>query len=291
MCTCFAAYFDRPIYGMNMDDPERERRFKITTLKCNKKCDDKGICATCILKDNVVLRFHCQIKNEDGFLENACMNSFGVFSNYQTLVPNNKITLEKPKSSIPIAKIFYQSQMYSKNVEDILRIIGSKTIYNDFRSGLHNMFADKNGNAFILERSENGNEISFIKDNYIVMTNFPVYEFHEKEYFQAVGFGNDRYKIVHKEIMSHKHNFDFTKGFNVLEKAKNRLEQCPTVCSMIFDPIELNVYIVLFGKFDKIWKVSILHKTLETFEGFKKQYKLKLGPQGILSSELEKYME
>lgn len=290
MCTCFATYFDKPIYGMNMDDPERERRFKVTTLKCNKKCSDKGICAKCILKNNNVLRFHCQIKNGNSFLENACMNSFGVFSNYQILVPNNEIKLEKPKSSIPIAKVFYQSQMYSKNIKDILKIIGNKTIYNDFGSGLHNMFADKNGNAIVLEASENGNEISFIKDNYIVMTNFPVYEFHEKHYTKAVGFGDDRYKIAHKEIISHKQNFDLMQGFNVLEKAKNTSEQCPTVCSMIFDPIELNVYITLFGIFDKIWKISIINNSIETFKGFNKEYKIKLGSKGILSSQLEQYM-
>jgi len=290
MCTSFAAYFDKPIYGMNMDDQERERRFKVTILKCNKKCGDKGNCSKCILKNSNVIRFHCQIKDGNGFLENACMNNFGVFSNYQTLIPNNETKLDKPKLSIPIGKLFYQSQMYSKNVKDILGHIGNKTLYNDFRTGLHNMFADKNGNAIILERSENGNEISNIKDNFIVMTNFPVYEFAGKPYSKVMGFGEDRYKIAYKEINSQKKNFDIMQGFNVLEKAKNTSSQNPTVCSMIFEPNELNIYIVLFGKFDKIWKISILNNSIETYKGFNEQYKFKLGSKGMLSSQLEQYM-
>jgi len=290
MCTSFAVYYDRPIYGMNMDDPERERKFKITTLKCNKKCNDKRLCEKCILKNSNVIRFHCQIKNGNSFLENACMNNFGVFSNYQILVPNNEIKLDKPKLSIPIGKIFYQSQVYSKDINDIIDIIGNKTIYSNFKSGLHNMFADKNGNAFILERSEKGNELNFLKDNFILMTNFPIYEFVGKPYLKVIGVGEDRYKIAYKEIKNHKKNFDFIQGFKILEKAKNTSKKCPTVCSMIFDPIELNVYIALFGVFDKIWKISILNNTIETYKGFNKQCNFKLGPKGILSSQLEKYM-
>jgi hypothetical protein len=59
---------------------------------------------------------------------------------------------------------------------------------------------------------------------------------------------------------------------------------------MIFEPIELNIYIALFGIFEKLWKISILNNTIETYKGFNKQYKFKLGPKGILSSQLEQYM-
>jgi len=105
------------------------------------------------------------------------------------------------------------------------------------------------------------------------------------------GTGEDRYKIVYKEIKKNKSKFDLFQGFNVLEKAKNISKNCPTVCSMVFDPIELNVYIALFGSFDKIWKISILENTIETYKGFRKHYKSKLGSKGILSSELERYMK
>jgi hypothetical protein len=255
-----------------MDWYERERKFKITKTK-NKRSI-----------------FHCTIKLDDGrFIENACMNDLGLFSNFQILHPNSEIK-KIPKKRNNIGKIFFESQNHAADVNDLKRIIGDKPVYTNVKPGLHNMYADKNGNAIVLEASENGNEISYVKDNRLVMTNFPVYEFREKHYSKVFGIGSDRYIIAHKEINKHKNNFGIKQGFDVLKKARNTSTHSPTVCSLIFAPIELNVYFVLFSIFDKIWKVSILNNTIETYEGFNKQYKSKLGSKGITSSELEKIM-
>jgi hypothetical protein len=255
-----------------MDWYERERKFRITKTKGKRSI------------------FNCDIKLDDGrFIENACMNSLGIFSNIQILHPNNEIK-KIPKKRNSMGGIFFQSQNYATDVNDLVRIIGDKPVYTNVKPGLHNMYADINGNAIVLEASENGNEISYIKDNYIVMTNFPVYEFREKHYSKVSGIGSDRYIIAHKEIIKHKNNFGIKQGFNVLKKAKNTSKHSPTVCSLIFDPIESNVYFVLFSIFEKIWKVSILDNTIETYKGFDKQYKSQLGSRGITSSELEKIM-
>ena len=291
MCTSFAVYNKNPIYGMNMDHPDKERNFKITSFKCNSKCKDKLNCQKCILENNIITRFHCQNRENNRFIDSVCMNSLGIFSNYQFLVPGNKIDIKKSKNSISAGNLFSQTQMYMKDVKDIINRIQNKNVFfNQFgQFSLHNLYADKYGNAVVLEASVKGNEITAIKDNYIVMTNFPVYKFAGKHYSEVVGDGDDRYKIANREIIKHRGNFDIKQAFDVLEKTKHTSKNYPTNCSMVFDPVNLNIYIVLFGNFSKIWKVSINEKIIQTHEGFDNHHEFKIGSKGILASELGKY--
>lgn len=281
MCTSFAAYFGEPVYAMNIDHPDRERKFKITTLKRD-------------FKNDTISRFHCQNRENNKFLDSACMNSLGMFSNYQFLVPNKEEQIAKPKSNrISDGNLFSQSQMYVGTVNELLNRMGDKTVYysNSFGSyKLHNMFADKEGNAIILEASKNDTEISSIHDNFVVMTNFPVYEFKGKHYSEMYGDGFDRYKIAHIEIIKNRNKFGIEQAFDVLKKTRHTSVIYPTVCSMVFDPVRLYVYLVLFGVFEKIWRISITENIIEPYSGFEKNVKLKIGTKGILASELEKYM-
>ena len=294
MCTSFAVYFNKPIYAMNIDHPDRERKFKITDIKCNNGCIDSGKCDKCYLQNNTIKRFHCQNRENDRFLDSACMNSLGLFSNYQFLVPNKEIQIPKPKSNkISVGSLFSQSQMYMGTVSDLINRIGDEKIYYNDSFGsfkLHNLFADKEGYAIVLEASENRNEISYVHDNFIVMTNFPVYEFEGKHYSEVYGDGSDRYKIACNKILKNKDDFDLQKAFDVLKMARHSSEYFPTVCSMVFDPTNLYVYLALFGVFDKIWRVSIKENIIETYSGFEGAYKFRIGAKGILASELEKYM-
>jgi hypothetical protein len=281
MCTSFATYFSNPIYAMNIDHSDRERKFKITTLKRNWKND-------------TIIRFHCQNRENGKFLDSACMNSLGMFSNYQFLVPNKDEQIPKSKSNrISDGNLFSQSQMYVETVDELLRRMGDRTVYysNSFDPfKLHNMYADKEGGAIVLEASENGNAISSLEDKFIVMTNFPVYEFKGKHYSEVYGEGSDRYKIIHNEIIKNKDNFGIEQAFDVLKKTCDSSEYFPTVCSMVFDPIGLYVYLVLFGNFKKMWRISIKENIIETYTGFKEPHRFKIGTKGILASELEKYM-
>lgn len=283
MCTSFATYFGNPIYAMNIDHPDRERKFKITLLKRKWKNDS-------------IIRFHCQNRENDKFLDSVCLNSLGMFSNYQYLVPNKEdIQITKLKSNkISDGNLFSQSQIYVDTVEELLERMDNRTIYysNSFGSfKLHNLYADKEGNAIVLEACENGNAIHYLEDKCIVMTNFPVYEFEGKHYTEVYGDGSDRYKTAYDEIIKNKSNFSFEMALDVLRKTRHESEYYPTVCSMVFDPVGLYVYLVLFGDFEKIWRISIKENIIETYIGFKESRIFKIGSKGILASELEKYMQ
>jgi len=64
---------------------------------------------------------------------------------------------------------------------------------------------------------------------------------------------------------------------------------CPTLCSLVFDPVGRYVYVVLYQDFEHVWQVSLEERLIETYSGFSKHVSLPLGQNGIPASELMKY--
>lgn len=60
-----------------------------------------------------------------------------------------------------------------------------------------------------------------------------------------------------------------------------------TQCSMLFDPANAEVFIVLKRDFSKVWKVSINDGTIETFKGSNSHQSFKIGDRGIPIKNLE----
>lgn len=74
-----------------------------------------------------------------------------------------------------------------------------------------------------------------------------------------------------------------------MKKTRHTSEYFPTVCSMVFDPIGLYVYLALFGDLGKIWRIPVRENIIETYSGFEETYRIKIGTKDVLASELEKY--
>jgi len=55
---------------------------------------------------------------------------------------------------------------------------------------------------------------------------------------------------------------------------------------MAFDPASNEVYIVIRGDFEKVWKLSIDDATIETFTGFSESAKMEVGGDGIEVADL-----
>jgi hypothetical protein len=58
---------------------------------------------------------------------------------------------------------------------------------------------------------------------------------------------------------------------------------------MIFDPEKRQIYICLEGEFEKIWKVSLESRTIETYDGFGSFKRVPIPAEGISSSELTQW--
>jgi len=57
----------------------------------------------------------------------------------------------------------------------------------------------------------------------------------------------------------------------------------------VFDPVGRYVYVVLYQDFERVWRVSLKKRLIETYSGFSEHVSLPLGQDAISSSELIKY--
>jgi len=146
---------------------------------------------------------------------------------------------------------------------------------------LHSLFADKHGDAMVVEAGHEGNKIVNKKDKFLVMTNFPNSDFVNVAVQDIEGAGAERYKAAHKYLLQNADSFCVDSAMKLLEHVVNTNTSTPTRCSFVFDPEHAVVYLALEGSFDKIWKVSLENSTIETWKGFQAHKVLELGKAGM----------
>jgi hypothetical protein len=151
---------------------------------------------------------------------------------------------------------------------------------------LHSMFADKYGDALVVEAGHEGNNIVNKKDKFFIMTNFPISDFVNVAFQEVEGVGSERYKAAYNYLLQNSDSFCVDSGMKLLKNVVNTIPFFPTRCSFVFDPEQALVYLSLEGDFDKIWKVSIKKSIIETWKGFQTHKFLKIGKDGILAEQL-----
>ena len=156
-------------------------------------------------------------------------------------------------------------------------------------TSLHNLVADRFGAAMVVETGETGNQITEIRDCYMIMTNFPIYQLKGKSYEKAEGIGSERYKIAHRYIRSNLKDFNIEKGLKVLKLAQSVSKTYPTRNSMVFDPNKKEIFICLEGNFDRIWKVSLENQSIETWRGFPSFRREPIPAEGVSAADLAQW--
>lgn len=268
-CTGFAVYGKRVLYGFNFDYPESEIRFTIT--------------------DNNGFKFFQAGYHENDNLNYFCgMNAGGVFASLQMLYPQVTTWPQPGVGEIDLFQAYSLVLPNAINLKTTLEYIetfGIKIIHINGTT-LHSLYADKLGNAYILEVGDGDNLITEIENEFLIMTNFPVHEFYGKPLNEIEGVGADRYKIAYEYIQENKSDFDFDNGIEILKRTVQKNSNFPTQVSFLFDPITAEVYIILKNDFSKIWKLSINEETVVSYSGFSEPITFSIPEIGITIADL-----
>lgn len=122
------------------------------------------------------------------------------------------------------------------------------------------------------------------------MTNFPNPP-GETSKNKVSGAGSNRYVKAANYINGTINTFGYNEGIETLKMTMQKRGSYPTQCSMLFDPKNSEVYLFLKQNYEKIWKVSIDNKTIETFSGFDTKEVINIDEEGVLISNLLKYQK
>jgi len=266
-CTSFVIYSTNIYYGMNFDWPNTEMKY-------------------CIEKSGSIKYFHFQFVKYGYFSTTAGMNERGIFSSIQMLHPE---VSSWTTNGITLWDVFPWMMSGADSANTLLTYLNgtNEKIIHIYGTTLHDIFADKFGKAFVLEVGENDNKVTNAENGMLVMTNFENHKFIGENYQNVYGTGADRYKAAYEHILQNKADFDFNDGMETLKRSvQTSSSTYPTQCSMLFDPGNNSIYIVIRRDFNKIWKLSLDDETIETYSGFNNYSKFSIGSSGILASEL-----
>lgn len=259
-CTSFAVYSGSPLYGMNFDYPEVPVRFTI------REFGDLQV-------------FQMEFKDEGGYIPTVGLNNEGLFASSQMLFPEMPPTPSGGEKQMSIWQL-YQAGLYRhRSVAEVLNLADEYQITNSSLT-LHGLFADPRGAAVVVEVINDQEELVHITGKYIVMTNFPVSSIQGQPIDEVEGVGADRYQIAVQIIRENIDNFQVDTGLRILEESA-LLGEFSTQASMVFDPINLLIYIALDRDFSKVWLVSLKDNTISTFRGFTSQQTLPLDQRGV----------
>ncbi len=270
MCTGFAAFFNKPIYGFNFDYHEEvDLKFAIET-------------------SNDISAFTFSFSTGGFFVKNTWMNSSGMFSCFNMLPDDNSEVIQQGPEIIP-GMVFSNSLINTgTTVQDALRILGGKRYAILRKPKGHQMLADKYGEAIIVEEGVNCNEVIHMLDNFLVITNFKNSDFKEIHYKNVYGFGADRYITAIDNIIQYRDNFYIDEAFETLKKTSSWKDNFKTLASMVFNPTDFTIYIVLTRNFDSIWKVSLEKGTIQS--QILQSTILKIDNGGITSTNMLNYV-
>lgn len=265
-CTSFAVYSAETLYGMDFDYPDVEIRFTISSSGDLKV-------------------FQMEFLQEGSFVPTVGMNSAGLFASCQMLYPEAEGTTQAAADEVYTWQVYRESLSSFRTVEEAVEFLRDKRVVH-WSLTLHDLIADKYGDAMVVEAGDEENVITRIEGDFIVMTNFPNGEFAGKGYQAVEGVGAKRYKTAYEHILDTKAAFDVDLALETLEKAVSTGESA-TLCSMVFNPETGEVFIALERDFDRIWRVSLEDQTIEVYRGLRKGEKMALDSSGVKASELK----
>ncbi|MFH1196328.1 MAG: T9SS type A sorting domain-containing protein [bacterium] len=268
-CTSFAVYSSNIYYGLNLDWPNAELRFSIQQNEGFKY-------------------FQLDFYDHGNWINSVGFNVQGLVCTFQMVEPGiapNILSGETPIDFGQLYRIAIENFENADNLEEYLSSTNYR-LYQIPSISLHSLIAARDGRAFVAESGVDSNMFTYPENNFLVMANFNNHKFWGKPYNQVTGLGADRYKAAYQYISDNFNDFSFEDAFETLKKCKQSSGSYKTLCSLVFDPANNDVYFVIKRDYQKIFKISLNENSLETYSGFDNYIKLNVDSDGVLSSDL-----
>jgi len=269
MCTSFAAYYGRPLYGMNFDFPMVD--IKVTIEK------------------TATVKFICfYIYVFDKYSPLVGMNEHGNFVNLQELhIGDDADHLEEYHASTEIngLQLFFDYLSERITIAEIMAIDCKTRLTLPENYKIHNLFAAQNGQASIVEGIKGKLLQQKISGQQLVMTNFAHVLHPDRSKLDLRYIGAERYLTASRSLKKAQYLLDVDQAMSILKSTFQTQGDYPTQCSWVFDPHAQTVYLRLTENIDCIWKISLQNETIEN-TGNKNTPPIKFGDTGVVVTHL-----
>ncbi|MED4753070.1 hypothetical protein [Brevibacillus choshinensis] len=264
MCTSFVVHGERTLIGMNFDISERP-------IKLVYQKDSQLI---------VLQEEHGQ------FLPAFGINKSGTFMNLHMVEENEAGKYRRGKNCVHIMKLFEDVLGEKLALADVSAFVSDHFLVNVPGHSVQSLIAGRNQQAWVVEPGKGALDVANVDPNFLVMTNFSLFERNENECITGEVAGADRYQAVSKRLTSFQEQLELETCFSILQDAVQKDGDFPTQLSLIVVPDEGLVYFALHANFEKIYCFSFHNQHIRTEKGFQSPLQSTLTKKGVAISEL-----
>ena len=258
MCTSFAVYSKKAVFGMNYD-----------YIPVNNYA--------VIRKKGSVHSFQLMTEAADRIYPQFIFNSSGFFFNFQSINGSDfRCSKVKTENSIDLFD-FCDSIQFASSVQEAVAIMQdhSLSVPLNFKVpilSIQSLLADRSGDTAVFDYDRDKTHITPGKYRPVVMTNFAHCAPPPEKDIQFLEL--TRYTTADRYIKSHK-DFDIDDGLKVLQLTQ--LNDAPeTLVSAVIDVNSSEIYLFLNRNFDRIIKINLKQCTLSGFQGFDADFTIPL---------------
>jgi len=171
----------------------------------------------------------------------------------------------------------------SRSVEDVRKLLNTTNVTHE-EGWYHELFADKSADSTIVEAGEQGNIIMDGDRKFTILTRF-TNTLLPTDFRNILDEpGGSIYVNTYDHIINNYETYSIDKAFETLA-----INKANTDFSLVFDPEMNEIYIHISSGYNKIWKISMSQRTVETYKNFTNPYKTNIGEEGLLISKLTEH--
>lgn len=264
MCTSFVLYADQTYIGMNLDISDRPIKFGM-----------RGA-------DQLLVTLHDGSRFSPAF----GINRSGTFMNLLMVDPIEAGVYRRGKNCVHINQIYddvLTGEIAPDALSDFLR---DKAVVNVPNFSLHSMIAARDRNAYVIEPGRANLPFDGNSHDFLVLTNFPLADFADRDYRAVTGVGADRYITACAMLSERAHPFSVEQGFAILAATSQAGGDFPTQLSMLAIPEADIVYFALARDYSRRYAFSFADTTIRADAGFQSTGAWRLDGRGITFAEL-----
>jgi hypothetical protein len=228
-------------------------------------------------------------KDGSSFYPAFGINRSGSFMNLLMVDPNEAGKYRRGKGCVHIIRIFDDILGGRVSPDGLDSYLMDKTVVNVPEISVHSMIAGRDRRAYVVEPGRANIPFTSESSDFLILTNFPLSDFIDRDYRDVTGNGAERYKTCFEMLSERKHAFNVNHGFVILEATSQSAGDYPTQLSMLAVPEDETVFFATKRDFGKRFVFSFEDNTLRLQSSSTQQEGFILERKGILLSELEQW--
>jgi len=258
---------NRVWYAANFDYPDCEIRFVIHTL-LNRKV------------------FQTQFLQNGIWLTANMANTAGTFAPLQMQYPVQGGSGTPGTNQVYIDGFAAYAIYESNSLSEMIAALDTIELIQSPITTIHTMLCYENTGSAIFEKCDQGNAVTLPDTSWQILSNFEMCNFAGLPYNQVSGIGANRYIAGYEYLLGNYSIFDFEKALGFLETTQQAAGSYKTLCSLVFDVENDDIFVCLERDFSKILRISVDSGFITSYRGWETPIYLPINESGLTVSEI-----